>query len=98
MRSDDYDRYEFGAVLTAPAGTVPEHWTIAAKWQHNLFGGFYAALCKAIALADEDNAARLRLAFPEHVKAIKGWQHGTLAIEIQDYCDAEQARRAQGGS
>lgn len=41
------------------------------EWQFGLCGDFMSAIWKAISLADEENLARLQLAFPTQVLGYK---------------------------
>lgn len=63
--------------------------TIAIKWQFHMLSGYFSLLMQQIAKADADNIERLRLGFPDHVKAYElyyskpEWWNTTLAIAKQ---------------
>ena len=42
-------------------------------WQYNILGDFKMALIKAITLSDQHNREKLRLGFPEEVKAYENY-------------------------
>ncbi len=62
-------------------------------WQYNMTGGFYAALWKAMTIADGQNLSRIGIGFPLEVRAyenfsrVPGWwpelQARLIAVEMK---------------
>lgn len=50
-----------------------EEEAIIFEWQFHRLGGFETALMEAIARADHTNMGLLKLGFPTHVSAFKGY-------------------------
>ena len=72
---------EIGAILSSDSWTDGEKFVV--KWQFGLLGDFYAALAKAISLADEDNLCCLELGFPEEVEGFRRWALGDLGRRLR---------------
>jgi len=54
---------------------LTEDEVIIIKWQYGYFGSFFKSLITAFNLADEENLARLVLAFPELGGALHRFRH-----------------------
>jgi len=53
------------------------------KFQFRMSGGFWTQMWEAMHRADPENLARLSLAFPEEVAALRAWRVGDLAQRFE---------------
>lgn len=63
-------------------------WTVGEKavikWQFRMWGRFYTTLFEVISIADDENLAKLRLAFPDEVDGFIAWNRGDLGKRLED--------------
>ncbi len=69
--------------LHASVGLAPGE-QFVVRWQLSALGDFRTKLAELICAADEQNRARLRLAFPEEVAAIQAWLEGDMAVRLRE--------------